>query len=1801
MVDFLDLPKMFGEEALDKVGQRVGLLGAKAATLAATDQEDVGRGFLDVSSVFDTSDGVTTRILSPVNFQESPSLFVTIPFGDKRVWTPFMQVGTVAGVEDDFLRLAMDFILDPINLASFGTLGAGAKVGGKLASIGGKGVAARGLRAVGRGLEAGPLSGLTFRGRIQRVTDVLLDGAALGRSGDDLVKQMDNALQLAGNVIGSGRRDAVIAAARRGDAKALRGLFDDAISSGQLDEGTEFLLGQVRRDSKAMARMLEKSDVLASQAQLGPQSFLQAFGTELMAQGAVNPLLSFTRLSNPIKKPWAFTRQMMGFAYRGERMAVPGSRFMADGLDAVLKPVVRLPDDLQLKPLLSSTDAMRGRELAGGDATFFDLDAAAEPVITLLAAPREQMSRMFSELDMNEAALKKVYKQATGMAADSSIPKNHKGFARFQQGVMRRMNEGLKAQDKVVADLVNDAIENGIGRIEEAAAFLPAERAGQALRTAKGDLLDAGQQLVKTRTEQLRNWQSLFTLDSIASDGFSMGHGFAARADSVSALIHNMKTIMEDITIRHYGGRNSALVSEVFPRIVENPDLFKVADDGMLRVAPDVTEEVLRDASPFLDDVFKRDRDGVVRQLLFTQGVNPEMQAVMSLMDRALTTAGDTLLAEGVVRHLFAEYFPRRFEANKQFFKRFRTSRTRLREFSAAKFDTLLAAERFDDMLEGLGEGTVTFSQVRKVTEEIALKLEAKGQGRYVRDAYAVFAGYLESANKALMVNTLVRDLAQVAPKLTNGVLTDAEKKLLKSGDIDDMGVVMDNDHPLIDNGKGRAADIYEGIDVAPRPLEGEVTRKSIQREAVTEAVEGIDPAQGIKGARERLAKRYGGQTKFKVGDNQQVQLKIKGKPVKLNPKWITTNRWPKSVEGAMQAKRFFDDAAARLASEQVSKAAARQAAKKLPKETLPTKIWVWKGAARPLQESLRLFTKTGDVGPFTRLYDDFNYSLKSFVLMGDIFHYNVLAFNSTLADPASFIRNLRDSAGSLLPGVREGAGLPSLNAARGAAVGAVGGGVGAAGLGEDPSDILAGSAVGALYGALIGSARQNALHTKKALQMNPSASDTLMWMGLGGWRGRPDDRSIGFMTNWLQDVTNRMLRNGRSNLLVSPLSGLAHASEAWDRELWSLMHNGSKHAYFTEAWNQWLPRLQQSEAYATKTLNREFERLKADNQLTDRLAKLDLVRKPEVPLSPRQKTPEEQAFFVLVDDSGTTGKARVPPHLASEASGLAPKSPSFAPRFDEVFKAAAADEGGDFVRFVYKPGEVGNAVYTRHQGWYLPGQGLIEIRDHSDIHEFSALWGPDDLLLHGGVRTSTVSGSQGPIVSIQVDKMNPRHLEAIDDLLLDPVPKGGRVLIEDAPDFRRANKMSTDELFSSTSKSHTFSADTLNSAGKPSKVIRQKFKIHPLPTEARIRERPPLRDVLSDVPEAPPTPRTADLIDDQLRVPQGPGVDPRLRKFIANRRFEMKRQLASELMQSSNNLFGGQAFKNLVNNPQYQFGLRKFLLAPDWTLSRLNGAATMFMNMGPMKASLMGAGLGSLFEMAELGFDDSHPPWRGIMFGGGLGALSAKWANFTARAMRTPGNRLAAEARRLTATALLGGYTFSTLTNKAFTGRWMHENEPHKRLSIEMPGTDAIGRPRFVTLGKQWKEFGEFGSFVDPEKFPVPVISRTASKLAIPLRYGVDVFSNSDFYGPIFIGKDEPWDIAAKGVRFTLSQAQPIIFGGPIQATAGAVGELLGGEPPRSTFGEALIRAVGFPVSKSREFSGVSNQAIQDFLDSSF
>lgn len=1472
----LAFPRIVGESALQGLGQRLALRAAKAivhgdAALSRTGEQR-GYGLVDLDDPSLRGDGWKSLAIVPAAYKESPELF----------YGPFLQVGTYMRqqgiLESDAAAFALDMVVDPLNLATAGTLGLAGKATG------------------------GVVSGLTKAGRWGRLMSIFGEGGKI-TDGAVLFDKMINTLETAGKV--SGARSEILAAAKAGDKSALKSILKDALSSGKLADDEEHFVQAMKRDRDIMVSIFNKSEDFR-QSVLKEGDFLQNSIRSRLAAGQVNPLLKIAVPVNPLKHPLQFTAQMVGLEFQGERFLYPMSRLSASGLDSVgkgllaksraVKGVPSVAEALDLDPLLGMQDDMakefRGSGFASGDLHGWQVAANMQAFRVLVGAPNERIladaTGVADTKGLREMLLSS-YKQRLPPRKRDSI--DEKDFQKFVTSVLAGVSDARSEIDKGLLarrdKLIGDAMT-------EARTTLDQALASEQITQAQAD----------THMSQLRRMLDVFSNRIVAWEATSPGNALAARRAIGRVLSRSVHDGMREVIRREYSGRHARrFVSEALGSALAHPGLFE-AKDGALALK--ATREEIAEVSPFLADTLKRSDArwgaGKLEDVLRTKGFTSDVSLMISESRKLLDSIGENFTEyEGVVDRLMLDYFPRVFHPNGKFFAAMRSKGIDVswmspqgisQDVEGEVLDRLFTFSQIQEIRNKHGEGKLTFAEVRKFTEEQALAFEKQGLGEYEKDGVRLMAAYLDAANGAQLMNKLVRDMPLLSGALTMSELVArfGQKHLdqlgIKDGDLVGIrrimkaGDVPEKLKPLFQVYEGRAARLPESEDILG--LAKGAADVELSKRLGSEVV-------GM--ARTAAAERLAGKTTVRgVTFIDEV-----GHEVPLDPAWLETGSVPGFLRGRVSAdakkkyklkknqvlspagirRHLQEDINAEMVRASKRTRAAQEKLRLTPIErpTQKGSVAIYKGDFGHIQEAFRLYEKSRDpetgFQKFVRGYDLWNYRLKSLVLAGDVFHFNTLSIGQVLSNPMALGVNFAQDARDLI----RGRNVRLSNAAVASMVGGgVSGGIGALQT-EDPEAIAAFTLIGSIYGAAIGSALKNAKAAGRAF-MNPESLDTLMMMGVGGWTGRPDDRSIGVLNRGIARIVDRVSRDPARAALVHPLDGVEHALDAWDSLLWTTLHNGSKHYYFSTMWAHELPRLQASSAYKN------------------------------------------------------------------------------------------ADDAGQWL---------------------------------------------------------------------------------------------------------------------------------------------------------------------------------------------------------------MKSDLARQLVASSNNFFGGAAFRFLMDNPGYQQMMRRLLLSPDWTTSRLAIAANYFMNMGPVKAELMGAGLGTAVEYAYNGGEVDEMTLRGPIFGAGLGFAMRKWAKGIQHRMTTPGDVMAREARRMATAALAGGYTMALALNYAFTGRPIWENPEGRRTHIALPDGS------YVALGKAWVEPFEFAGFYDPERYPIPLVSRAVSKGAVlPVRALHVAMNTSGFGGPLVTGDDGPLEMAHTAFNFAVDMASPILLQGPLRLA----GEAVAGEATPGSVGRAAVRAAGFQVS---------------------
>lgn len=1499
-----ELAKLLGEPIGPQVAEQVALRGAKAAALALrpSPSEDRGYAYVQFDQPLYRPQGVRAVALVPGAYAEEPELF----------YGPFLQLGTYLKekgmVGSEGLAFAMDLALDPINLVGFGTAGAAGK------------------------LTKGAISGLTETGKIARLISAASEGGKV-RNGAVIMDRVIETVEAAGKFANAS--EPIMAAARAGDNAALKSVVNGALKSTEAAHSSiRPMLEALKRDRKTLGRLLENLDDFKARwgaQDLPAEAFLQPTVRGRLRAGQVEPLLSIVRPDNPLRHPLRFTRQMLGFHYANERFAVPMTSAAVEGLSKVgagslfevagrvapfdaiadMEAHVARVDALYQSSKAAARLPTQAGELAKKEADFYkaSLEEAKGRLAELRAHPPEGIDIAATEAKEAEAFQSANFKagdidrsnavmamhmarilpstptdrnlvdlgyealdQATleeawkGLRGKTSKPEGPE-FEKFKEQLIGQMNERRGAMDAErmrFRDEQMDALTSEYRRSISASPDMQAEE-GLALNEAQADVM----------TNQMRKAMDVFSIKSLQADAFSPGNGLAARAEFQSmmsrATVDNLRAVVRG----EYKGRLAAeFIAEMPQAVIEHPKLWELRDGRYFLKA--TAAEMEADGADFLLDAIQRSKgskkSAYLETHLRTEGISPGTSGLISEMKTTYDMVGKNLVQnEGVLKAMHEDYFSHIFRWKPEHYAKAHpgagaaTIPESLSEDAQRQLDEL-SGESLTVLADKANQQKVTFEEARKFSEAQALAAEKAGWGTYEKDGVAIFGGYLDASGKSVLINRLWRDLPDISDGLTRGALGK------RAIDVSDATLAKAKRIMNVEPPK-KLLHLYKQMFIRPRVLTAADDPAALARLLTAEkALKAADET-----ARNRVAARLEG--KGVVG-GFRLRDKATGAKVAFQGDWVLTDAIPDSLVGAKEIKGKVkemidgDSLLAKLrgdvtkAREDIQAKALKLAGKE-PDAAQRGGLWVFEDDYNHIAEAFAIREKPSSA--FLRKYDRWNSTFKSVVLIGDVFHFNVLAISQGLLSPESILKHLYDDTGKLLPGAAEGGFGLSNAAVKTAAGAAVGAAVGATGEDADARRIGTFSLVGALYGAVIGAAMNNARAGIKAA-MNPANVDTLHWMGMGGWRGRPDDRSIGLLNRSLKGLRDRIAREDGDSMLLHAIDGARHLADGWDELLWSTLHNGSKHHYFQVRWGRELPKL---------------------------MAKTEWV------------------------------------------------------------------QGDDAARF------------------------------------------------------------------------------------------------------------------------------------------------------------------------------------------------------------KMQSDLARQIVQTSNNVFGGQTMRFLFDNPEFQHNARRILLSPDWTASRLALASGFFMNMGPAKQALLGAGIGVGVQLVESGGDPEHIfDWRGPILGAGLGVALGKWAGNIQRRMLTKGDVMAKEARRVATAAILGGYVFANAVNYGLTGRWLHENPEGKRTSID------IGEGNWVQLGKPWVEALEFAGIYEKEKYPIPFVSRLVSKGAtVPVMTLRIVANRNNFGGPLILPEDTPFEMGSK--MFDVVVPVPILISGPLRLG----GDLLEGTARPGAAGAAGIRTLGFPV----------------------
>lgn len=1159
MSSVTDLGEIVGKSLTDDVAGKIALRAAKVAALGvehAFPSQQGGLGVVDLNNPLFHGDGYDTKLLAAKSYTKAPELF----------YGPFMQLGTYLKgkgvIQSDALALGLDVLgPDPINLATLGTAGAAGKLTGGL------------------------ISGLTRTGRVAELASAVRDAHG-ALSGAAFVNHIADTLESAAKLANVGEE--VVAKAKLGDHASALDIMRKALASGGMAEEDAKLLENLRKNSKAVADVLGHAEKIAAKGALPEEAFLGKTVGERIARGQVNPILKIAKPA--IAEPWKIPLQMMGFSVKGETYWVPGAARMAGGLEKAA-----------VSPGLSAYNATTGMAILRVMA-----DSSHDQLLKDVGIDGFEMSDLANR-----------FRRMRQLAPSTKV----EGTAEFESFVDRfvsRYNGIRRAGDQAAVRRVNETIAEAVSTLE---GLRPQLETAIGTKAIESDYAaQAGSMLRRISDQQ--------GIRSLLKDMGEPGFGIPSRSSFARLVARESVVNIRDIIEQGYkGDLMREMVAEVFGPATAHAGLFEERGGRLFLTADDAT---VKKEAPFLDSIFERSRarpesEGLQAHMRDV-GLDPQLTHVIKEARLTIDATGRNLISEGVVQGLTRDYFPRVFRPSEKFFKEFGGNQ---QEMEAA-MERLFASDQGDEILKNLGaqpltpkldkagQGKLSIAEMRRWTEDVARRMEAGGYGSYKKDGPELLGHYMEAAHSALLFNRVLHDLPGAGGPLTFGEMAarlgskkaaeipqEALRKATRVMLVDGPGDIPKELRPYFTRLDPRYRAVPAARDtekVAALAEVGVAREQRVANPLVAAPESGAAFREGERAvtqtrkamaqARKDVASRLSG--KQYVGDILLKDRKT-GKVREFDPDWLLKGKVPGTLERHMEikaalARQVKDELKA--ASEKVAQriklgeAEARAAeAAALAGKPSGKQLFVFTPDYAHLQQALHLYGKGEGVPSWLRAYRDWNYRFKSALLMADIYHLNTLSFTQLLTNPEAMVKLLATQRGIQ----------------RAAIGGAVGASVGLAS-GRDAGAVAGLSLVGAAYGLALTAALERAGGASR-WALNPGHVDTLYWMARGNWIGKPDDRAIGVLAGGLKAIRDRLAQDvaqGTVKPLLHPIDKIRFMAEAWEKTLWEVAHNGSKHFYFDTIWRRELPKLEASAGHSVEALTAKYEEAKKAGALPE-------------------------------------------------------------------------------------------------------------------------------------------------------------------------------------------------------------------------------------------------------------------------------------------------------------------------------------------------------------------------------------------------------------------------------------------------------------------------------------------------------------------------------------------------------------------------------------------------------------------------
>jgi hypothetical protein len=914
----------------------------------------------------------------------------------------------------------------------------------------------------------------------------------------------------------------------------------------------------------------------------------------------VNPLL---RATIPFGPEIALVRKMLGFKYRDVEILAPFSR----GVGGIIG---------------SGVDLLRGGA------------KASELAPDLRLSTLERAMGMFDAAQLTTRELRNTSQFIKVMLGDSSeqavsvlgladeMPEDL--FRVAAKKKLIRTGDVMEARAAVLGDTLTRREEEIAGRLKERNAEFEAFLADSKVRGATAGI-DTG--TVDQEIASYRAVWSMFSPGKMANDSFGWGHALMAREKFGTLMANTLVFGMRDrLRTMAKSGPERAALAELFGRLIDTKGAFVRKGDRIFRNPGGAAAG----RGALLDDLLVRHPE--LRELLDNVGIPAEFQELTDVADDLLVALGRRNVQEGVTGGFIEDYLTRSFQFENKLFKGKNSARQIARDYLDDEKGVFADVHR----LSKQKGGKLSFAEMRTATDEAMLLMEKQGLGRMKRDALELIGNYVDATSRAMVGNMLLRTFPMMSPTATTEMFERYGVKLsqdvlnkhgLNAIVLPQAMEALEKAHPAVYRQAIRAYTPFEMSKRFRWPTPLQRTEQELIQTLRSGKLVGVE----ARAAREELANVVASDTdaglkaRQRLFDPKTGVLRKKGGFVFTLEEMgevVRSGALPRSaVQSGAVRDRIRREVGRRvgIGRNKLREQEKILAAKVEGSKPQDPKLFVHKDLEPIVADVFQTF---GDESRFTSTLknklDELNRKTKAVALAMDIFHYNVMTYVQMSMNPLAFAKSFGQ-------GGREAIGRVASRAALG---GAIGGGLGAAS--GDERTALAGGLAGALYASSIHVAGRNALNMRRKM-LNPKHAETLAWMGIGGVSMKPNDRSIGLLTQTLEGWATDLRRKGGRNLLIHPIEGVAHVVDAFDRRMWEYLQLGSKQLYFDTVFSREVAKL-------PKTLSQEemFLRKSQIAREVGQIANMSLGGQVYSTLLAHPKYQKDMRTFLLAPDWNT-------------------------------------------------------------------------------------------------------------------------------------------------------------------------------------------------------------------------------------------------------------------------------------------------------------------------------------------------------------------------------------------------------------------------------------------------------------------------------------------------------------------------------------------------------------------------------------